>query len=222
MVMSFAIKGRRPTGKRPGTSFPELFAGLTHVWRTKLILGALAVDLFAVLFAGASALMPVFAKDVLHTGPAGLGWLSGASAFGSLAMGLVQGFQGKPMAHAGKAFLWAVAGYGAATVVFGVSTSFALSFVALMLAGAMDNMSVVLRHTMVQLYTPDELRGRVSAVNRVFVDSSNNLGALRAGVMANLFSPVVAVVAGGIVTVLVTAAAFRIFPDLRDLKRLGG
>jgi MFS family permease len=165
--------------------------------------------------------LPVFAKDILHVGPAGLGWLSSAPAAGALAMGLVQGLWGRPYTHAGKAFLWAVAGYGAATFVFGVSTSFALSLVALALAGALDNLSVVLRHSMVQLYTPDELRGRVSAVNRVFVESSNHLGALEAGFLASVTTPVFAVAAGGIVTMLIAAAAVRLFPDLRKLERLG-
>jgi sugar phosphate permease len=195
---------------------------MAHVWRTKLILGALAVDLFAVLFAGAAALLPVYAKDILRAGPAGLGWLSAATAIGALVMGLAQGLRRRPTDRAGKTFLWAVAGYGAATIVFGLSTSFALSFIALMVAGAMDNLSVVLRHTMVQLYTPDELRGRVSAVNRVFVDSSNQLGALEAGLLATVTSPVFAVVAGGAVTMLVVAAAVKAFPDLRRLERLGG
>jgi MFS family permease len=222
MLIAFAIRARRPEGRRPGTSFPELFAGLTHVWRTKLILGALFVDLFAVLFAGANALLPVFAKDILHVGPVGLGWLSAASAVGALTMGLFQGLLGRPSRQAGKTFLWAVAAYGVAMIVFGLSNLFVLSFVALMLAGMMDNMSVVLRHSMVQLYTPDELRGRVSAVNRVFVDSSNQLGALEAGVLATFTSPVFAVVAGGVVTVLVAAAAVKMFPDLRKLERLGG
>jgi MFS family permease len=222
MVLAFSIRARPRTGKRPGIAFDELFAGLVHVWKRKLILGALAVDLFAVLFAGAGALLPVFAKDILHVGPVGLGWLSSAAALGSLSMGLVQGLKGRPYEHAGKAFLWAVSGYGVATVVFGMSANFAVSFAALVLAGALDNMSVVLRHTMVQLYTPDELRGRVSAVNRVFVDSSNHLGALRAGALATFASPMVAVVAGGVITVLVTAAAVKMFPELRNLERLGG
>ena len=136
-------------------------------------------------------------------------------------MGLVQGLHKRPYRHAGKAFLWAIAGYGAAMLVFGLSPFFALSVAALVLAGALDNLSVVLRHTTVQLYTPDELRGRVSAVNRVFVDSSNHLGALEAGLLAAATTPVFAVAAGGALTLLVAAAAARAFPELRKLERIG-
>lgn len=222
VFIALSIRARTRPPARSSLSVKAMFAGVVHVWNTKLVLGVLSADLFAVLFAGSSALMPVFAKDILHVGPSGLGALSAAPAVGALAMGLLQGLHGRPYRHAGKAFLWAVAGYGVAILVFGVSSWFSLSLVALALSGALDNLSVVLRHTMVQLYTPDELRGRVSAVNRVFVDSSNRLGALEAGLLAAVTSPVFAVAVGGIITVVVAAAAARMFPQLRNLEKLGG
>jgi MFS family permease len=198
----------------------ELLAGLEHVWRTKTILGVITLDLFAVLFGGAVALLPVFAKDILHVGPAALGWLNAAPAIGALAMAVFQGFL-PPYRHAGRVFVWAVAGFGLAIVVFGLSQWFWLSLVALAVAGALDNISVVIRGTVVQLHTPDELRGRVSAVNRVFISSSNELGAFESGLVAALIGPVPTVVLGGAATIAFVLGALRLFPELRALGRLG-
>jgi MFS family permease len=220
IFLTVALGPRPPAARARAVSVKELFAGLAHVWRTRLVLGVMAVDLMAVLFAGTQALLPIFAKDVLHVGPAGLGWLSSAPALGALIMGLVQGLWRRPYRHAGHGFLWAVAGYGGAMMVFGVSELFWLSLVALFLTGAFDNLSVVVRQTVVQLHTPDELRGRVSAVNRVFVDASNQLGALRSGVLTAVTSPVFTVVAGGAITLLVVVAALRVFPEVRRMERL--
>ena len=220
VVMAAMIKARGQRVARPPVTFPELFAGMRHVWKTKVVLGVLALDMFAVLLGGATALLPVYAKDILHVGPAALGWLSAAPAIGAFGMALYQGTSKRPVYRPGVTFFWAVAGYGLATVVFGVSTVFWLSFVALMLTGVTDNIGVVIRMTVVQLHTPDELRGRVSAVNRVFVSSSNELGALESGLLANFTNPVFTVVAGGVATVLIAMAAAKVFPDLRRMKTL--
>jgi MFS family permease len=206
----------RPVRPSPhARSWRDLFAGLVHVWRTPVVLGVMALDLLAVLFASATALLPLYARDILHVGPTALGWLSAAPAIGALGMAFVQG--ARPPAHVGRAFFWSLMGFGAATAVFGLSTSFWLSLVALVAVGAMDNVSVVIRQTVVQLYTPDEVRGRVSAVNRVFIQSSNQLGAFESGALAMLTTPVFSVVAGGVVTVMIAVAGLRVFPELRRL-----
>ena len=208
-----------PLARRP-TSWRGLFAGLEHVWLTPVVLGVMAIDLFAVLFGSATALLPLYARDILHVGPEGLGALSSATAVGALSMAVMQGLRRRPHASAGRVFFWAVGAYGVATAVFGFSTSFWLSFAALVAVGAMDNISVVIRTTVVQLHTPDELRGRVSAVNRVFITSSNQLGAFESGAVAALVTPVFAIVSGGIATVLVVLAGLRLFPGLRRLGAL--
>jgi MFS family permease len=213
---------RRPVerGTRP-RSLRELLAGVAHVWRTKPILGVITLDLFAVLFGGATALFPIFAKDILQVGPAGLGLLTAAPAIGALAMAVAQGAS-PPLRRAGRVFVWAVAGYGLAMIVFGLSTWFWVSLAALAAAGALDNLSVVIRATVVQLYTPDDLRGRVSAVNRVFISSSNELGAFESGLVAAVIGPVATVVFGGVATIALVVGARRLFPDLARLGRLGG
>jgi MFS family permease len=208
-------------GKRPST-WGDVFGGLVHVWKTKVILGLITVDLFAVLLGGATALLPVFAKDILHVGPTGLGWLSAGPAIGAvlMAVAVARGWRRKP-AHAGRTFLWAVGVFGAATIVFGLSRWYWLSLAMLIVLGAADNVGAVIRQTAVQLYTPDELRGRVAAVNRVFISSSNELGAVESGLLASLTNPVFAVVAGGIATLVIAASAARVFPDLKKLETVG-
>ena len=195
----------------------ELFSGIHFVWKTKIILATITLDLFAVLLGGATALLPVFAADILQCGAIGLGWLRAAPAFGAVVMGLVIAHL-PPMRRAGATLLSAVAGFGVATVVFGLSTSFWLSMGMLFLTGAFDTVSVVVRHTLVQLLTPDAMRGRVSAVNNVFIGSSNELGAFESGVTAAWFGPVISVVAGGVGTVLVVLAAIRLWPSLTRLR----
>ena len=219
-VASLAIRRRAIERSGRPRSPRELLAGLEHVWRTKTILGVITLDLFAVLFGGAVALLPLFAKDILHVGPTALGWLTAAPAIGALAMALVHGFL-PPYARAGRVFVWSVAGFGLAIIAFGLSTSFWLSLAALLVAGALDNVSVVIRGTVVQLHTPDELRGRVSAVNRVFISSSNELGAFESGLVAALIGPVPTVVLGGAATIAFVLGALRLFPELRALGRLG-
>ena len=197
----------------------ELFSGIEFVWKKKVILATITLDLFAVLLGGATALLPMFADQILHVGPAGLGWLRAAPSFGALSMALFLAHS-RPMRRAGLTLLCAVAGYGAATIVFGLSKSFWLSLLMLALTGALDNISVVVRHTLEQLLTPDPMRGRVSAVNNIFIGSSNELGAFESGVTAALFGPVISVVAGGIGTILVVLAAAARWPALRRIGPL--
>jgi MFS family permease len=199
--------------------FRELFSGIEFVWNKKVILASITLDLFAVLLGGATALLPIFADEILHVGPTGLGWLRAAPSFGALSMALLLAHS-RPMRRAGVTLLIAVAGYGAATIVFGLSKSFWLSLLMLGLTGALDNISVVVRHTLVQLLTPDPMRGRVSAVNNIFIGSSNELGAFESGITADLFGPVISVVGGGIGTILVVIGAAAKWPALRRIGPL--
>ena len=173
-----------------GRNFSDMMAGLRFVFSTRIILATISLDLFAVLFGGATALLPVYAKDILHVGPAGLGWLQAALPLGSASMAFVVVHR-PPMQRAGRALLLAVAGFGAATIVFGLSRSFWLSLAMMFTCGAMDNVSVVVRHTqLVQILTPDELRGRVSAVNTLFIGASNEFGEFESGLVAHWFGPI--------------------------------
>ena len=194
--------------------FHDLFTGLRFVKESKIILATITLDLFAVLLGGALALLPIFADQILHVGATGLGWLRAAPSFGAVSMAFVLAHR-RPMQHAGAAMLLAVAGFGAATIVFGVSRSYWLSFGALACTGACDNISVVVRHTLVQLLTPDAMRGRVSAVNNIFIGSSNELGAFESGITAALFGPLLSVVGGGIGTILVVLAVAKKWPQVR-------
>jgi len=163
--------------------------------------------------------MPIYARDILHVGPIGLGWLQAASSVGALCMALVMAHR-PPLAQAGRALLLAVAGFGLATIVFGFSRSFWLSFSMLFLLGACDNVSVVIRSTLVLIRTPDEMRGRVGAVNSLFIGTSNQLGGFESGLTAQLFGPVASVVAGGIGTLLVVALVALRWPEMRRLSTL--
>jgi len=196
-----------------------LLAGLVFVWERKVLLGAVSLDLFAVLLGGATALLPLFAKDILMVGPWGLGLLRAAPAVGAVVMSVL--LTRRPMQrHVGHRMLAAVAVYGVCMVVFGLSTSFALSLLALALSGAADMVSVVVRMTLVQMETPNEMRGRVSAVNSVFIGASNQLGEFESGATAAVFGPVGSVVLGGVATLLIAAAWLRYFPDLARQDRL--
>jgi MFS family permease len=197
----------------------SVLAGVRFVWQRKVVLGATTLDLFAVLLGGATALLPIFARDLLHTGPVGLGLLRAAPAVGALAMSLA--LVRWPMQNkVGHKLLLAVAVFGLATVVFGLSRSFGLSLLALVATGAADAISVVTRSTLVQLETPNEMLGRVSAVNSIFIGASNQLGEFESGSIAALWGPVVSVVSGGIGTMLIAAAWFKLFPDLAQRDQL--
>ena len=198
---------------REPVSLRTLLAGAQFVWRRKALLGAVSLDLFAVLLGGATALLPMFAKDILHVGPWGLGLLRAAPAVGALLTSLA--LTRWPLERrVGHVMLVAVAVYGVCMLVFGVSTSMVLSLAALAVSGGADMVSVVVRQTLVQLETPDEMRGRVSAINSVFIGASNQLGEFESGATAALLGPVGSVVAGGIGTLLVAAMWLRLFPDL--------
>jgi len=203
------------------TSWRSVLAGVAFVWQRKVILGATTLDLFAVLLGGATALLPIYARDILQTGPLGLGLLRGAPAVGALAMSLAL-VRWPLQRKVGHTLLWSVAVFGLATVVFGLSQSFALSLLALLVSGAADSISVVMRSTLVQLETPDDMRGRVSAVNSIFIGASNQLGEFESGAIAAGWGAVVSVVSGGIGTVLVAAAWVKLFPDLAQRDRLDG
>lgn len=197
----------------------EILGGLRFVWRSKPILGAITLDLLAVLVGGVTALLPIFAKEILHVGPDGLGWLRSAPAVGALVTILMLAHL-PPMRRAGIALLWSVAGFGLATIVFGLSKSFALSFIALALTGALDSVSVVVRHSLVQLLAPDSMRGRVSAVNNVFINSSNDVGQIESGFTAACFGVVTSVVGGGIGVVIVVGLVAWLLPEVRRIGSL--
>lgn len=200
-------------------NWKTVFAGLHYIWREKIVLGSISLDLFAVLLGGAVALLPVYARDILHTGPWGLGLLRCAPAVGAgiMAVFLAHRPLGK---RAGMKMLWCVAGFGACTILFGVSHSLALSLAALFFVGATDMVSVVVRGILIQLRTPDEMRGRVNAVDMVFIGASNELGAFESGVTAAVLGTVPAVVLGGIGTLVVTALWAWLFPSLRNADEL--
>ncbi len=204
---------------RPRILMPGMLEGVRHMWREQTILGAITLDLFAVLLGGATALLPIYAKDILHVGPIGLGALKAAQYVGAFIMALVLANR-PPFRRSGPALLWSVAGFGACTIVFGLSTNFLLSIAMLAIAGAVDNISVVIRAVLVSVRTPDELRGRVAAVNSVFIESSNELGGFESGLVAKLFGPVFSVVSGGVGTLVVVIATALWLPGLRRLGRL--
>lgn len=204
---------------RPGVLLPGILEGVRHVRREKTVLAALALDLLAVLFGGATALVPIYAKDILHVGPVGYGALRSAQYIGALLMAVVLAHR-KPFSRSGWTLLGAVAGFGACTIVFGLSRNFLLSYAALFSLGALDSISVVIRHVLVTVRTPDNLRGRVSAVNSVFIESSNEVGNFESGLVAKAFGPVVSAVSGGVGTILVVAAVALAWPELRRLRRL--
>lgn len=197
----------------------SLGEGISFVWSRKAVLGAMTLDMFAVLLGGATALLPVFARDILHVGKVGYGFLWSAPAAGALVMSLAL-LHRRPMAKAGQTLLWSVAAFGVSIIVFGLSTSFAISLIALFMTGAFDCVSVVVRHTLVQILTPDRMRGRVSAISGMFISASNELGGFESGTLAKLTTPVVAVVAGGVGTLVVVAAAALTVPELRNYGRL--
>lgn len=214
-----SIKRIPPPEAKERVTFNSLFAGFGFIWHKKPVLGAISLDLFAVLLGGATALLPIYAKDVLNTGPWGLGLLRGATSIGSLAMALF--LARVPLQrHVGRRMFVSVAVYGVAIIMFGLSHNFLLSLVALAVSGGADMVSVVIRQTLVQLDTPDAMRGRVSAVNATFIGASNELGEFRAGSVAEWIGPIGAVVVGGAGTLIVAGLWYRGFPSLAHRDRL--
>lgn len=222
MIFSFAAFLRIPVKPTPPREKTEslsqsLTAGLRFVFNKQVMLAAISLDLFAVLFGGAVALLPVFASDILHVGPEGLGILRAAPFLGSVTMGLFLAFN-PPTHKAGRNLLLAVIGFGLATIGFAVSQNFLLSFFMLFLTGVFDNVSVVVRQTIIQTMTPDNMRGRVSAVNQVFISSSNEIGAFESGLAAKLMNTVPSVIFGGCMTLVVVATTYILAPQIRRLK----
>jgi MFS family permease len=218
-VLLSMIKGRRLPLASKSDTLESLAEGLKFMRETKVILAAITLDMFAVLFGGAVALLPIYATDILKVGATGLGVLRAAPSIGALIMAFMLAHL-PAMKHAGRTLLLAVAGFGLATIVFGLSTSFWLSVAMLALLGSLDNISVVIRSTLMLTLTPDEMRGRISSVNSIFIGMSNELGSFESGVAAAFLGPVLAVVAGGIGTLVVVLAVTGIWPEMRQLKTL--
>src|SRR5579883_926115 len=218
-IATSRIHPRLPATRREPPSMKTVLAGFHYIWRKKLILGSISLDLFAVLLGGAVALLPVYAKEILRTGPWGLGLLRGAPGIGAAAMAILLAY--RPIRRrAGFTMLSCVAGFGVFTVVFGLSRNLWISLLSLLLLGASDMVSVVIRNTLVQIATPDEMRGRVSAVNMLFIGASNEFGQFESGITAHCFGTVPAVVMGGLGTLVVIVLWSWLFPELRHADEL--
>jgi MFS family permease len=221
MLSTLRIKPRTTRRLRQEISLTTVFAGFRYIWQQKLILGSISLDLFAVLLGGAVALLPVYAREILRTGPWGLGLLRSAPGVGAVAMAILLAH--RPVRRrAGATMLWCVTGFGVFTILFGISHSIWLSLTALVLVGATDMVSVVIRGILVQVATPDEMRGRVNAVDMIFIGASNELGQFESGLTAHWFGTVPAVVLGGVGTLLVIAIWAWRFPELRQADQLSG
>ena len=213
------VRHRSTHARTAAANWESVTAGLRFIWNRKVMLGAISLDLFAVLLGGATALLPIFARDILQIGPEGMGLLRAAPAVGAVSVGLVLARRGIER-HAGAWLLGAVAVFGLATIGFALARSAALAFAMLAVSGAADMFSVVIRQSLVQLETPDDMRGRVGAVNSVFIGASNQLGEFESGVTAALLGPVGSVLLGGFGTLAVVALWWRLFPDLARRDRL--
>jgi MFS family permease len=218
VLLVFSIRPVRVATRAAAFRLTDVLEGLRFVFRRRTVLGAISLDLFAVLFGGATAMLPIYASDVLHVSPAGFGALRAAPGVGAALIAAMLAFS--PLdRHVGRWMFGGVALFGASTVVFGVSESFWISMVALFLLGAGDMVSVFVRHLLVQLETPDEIRGRVSAVSSMFIGASNELGEFESGVAAKWLGLVPSVVFGGLATLGVVAAYLKLFPELRKMDR---
>jgi hypothetical protein len=218
LVFYFFMKGRPvPEHEKEETLTDSLRAGLRFVFSHQVIIGAMALDMLAVLFGGAVAMLPVFASDILHTGPEGLGLLRAAPAFGAIIMAIFLAF--KPvMKSAGRVLLFAVSAFGLCIIFFSLSEIFWLSLTLLIISGMVDNISVIIRNTIMQLFTPDRMRGRVAAINSIFVGSSNEIGAFESGLAARLMGLIPSVIFGGSITILIAGITAAVAPKLRKLN----
>ncbi|HEX4945867.1 MAG TPA: MFS transporter [Blastocatellia bacterium] len=214
LILLTGIQVGRPHDHREPIRLEGLLAGLRFVWRSKVMVASITLDLFAVLLGGAVTLLPIYAKDILQVGPTGLGWMRAAPSVGAIVMAFIIAHR-PPMQKAGWTLLVSVVGFGLATIVFGLSRTFWLSMAMLVLIGAFDSISVIIRHTLVQMLTPDEMRGRVSAINSLFIGTSNELGGYESGLVAEYFGTVTSVVSGGIGTLLVVLIVGTVWPQLR-------
>jgi MFS family permease len=213
------IKGRQLALAQKSATLDSVKEGLRFMRNTKVILAAITLDMFAVLFGGAVALLPIYATDILKVGAQGLGIMRAAPSIGALLMAFALAHL-PPMKKAGPTLLLAVTGFGVATIIFGLSTNLLLSILMLATLGGLDNISVVIRSTLLLTQTPDEMRGRISAVNSIFIGVSNELGSFESGFAAALFGPIIAVVAGGIGTIIVVLAISKIWPEMAQLQTL--
>jgi MFS family permease len=221
LLSTVRIKQQARVRAQTGVSLNTVLAGFRYIWREKLIFGSISLDMFAVLLGGAVALLPVYAREILKTGPWGLGLLRSAPAVGATAMAILMAH--RPLrGRAGPTMLWCVAGFGACTILFGISRSIVVSLIALLFVGATDMVSVIIRGTLIQVRTPDEMRGRVNAVDMLFIGVSNELGQFESGVTAAWFGTVPAVVLGGVGTLVVIAIWAWLFPELRHADKLTG
>ena len=219
-ILLLMIKGRQLALAQKSPTWESLKEGFRFMRDTKVILAAITLDMFAVLFGGAVALLPIYATDILQVGPQGLGIMRAAPSVGAIIMAFVIAHR-PPMQNAGRTLLLAVTGFGLATIVFGLSTSFILSVAMLLILGALDNISVVIRGTLLLTQSPDAMRGRISSVNSIFIGISNEMGSFESGLAAAAFGPVIAVVAGGIGTIIVVLVVARVWPEIGQLKTLG-
>lgn len=219
IALTLQLPAQEKERVRPAANLSTVFEGFRYIWREKLILGAISLDLFAVLLGGAVALLPVYAREILNAGPWALGMLRSAPGLGAGIMAIA--IAHRPLKNrAGATMLWCVAGFGLCTVIFGVSRSFAISLLALFLVGATDMVSVIVRATLIQVKTPDEMRGRVNAVDMIFIGASNELGQFESGITAQWFGAVPAVILGGIGAIVVTGLWAWMFPQLRKVNEL--
>ncbi len=219
LALLWQITGQREPAAHESYDLKSLLAGIQFLRDTPILLSAITLDMFAVLLGGATALLPVYAVSILHVGASGLGWLRAMPSIGASLMAIIIAHM-PPFRRAGRTLLIAVAGFGICTIIFGVSTSFPLSLLMLLLLGALDNVSVVIRSSLLLLRAPDAMRGRVSAVNSIFVGTSNEMGMFESGMVARLVGPVLSVVVGGIGTVAVVLLCALRFPELRRLTTL--
>lgn len=224
MLLLLPLRGeqgnrRQPARSREPLTLQSLSEGMRFLRQSHVILAAITLDMFAVLLGGATTLLPIYAQDILHVGPVGLGWLNTAPSVGAICVALTLAHR-PPFRKAGRTLLLAVVGFGLATIIFGVSRLFWLSLLMLFVLGGLDNISVVIRSTLLLVRTPDAMRGRIAAVNALFVSVSNELGGFESGVTAQLIGPVASVVAGGIGTILVVLIVAWIWPEMRHLGTL--
>ena len=219
VVLLTQIKGRKLQLSEHSATMDSLKQGVAFIWNSKIILAAITLDMFAVLFGGAVALLPVYATDILKVGPVGLGILRAAPSIGAIVTAFILAHL-PPFKKAGHTLLMAVAGFGLATIIFGYSTNFILSVAMLGLLGGLDNISVVIRSTLMLTHVPDAMRGRAAAVNGIFISASNELGEFESGLAASLLGPILAVVLGGVGTLIVVGWVTKVFPQLRDMGSL--
>jgi MFS family permease len=219
VLVLFRTESRPYTPTGSSMTWRSMLSGVDFVRKSPLILAAITLDMFAVLFGGAMALLPIYAKDILHVGPSGLGWMQAAPSVGAILMGFFLARQ-RELRKSGVLLLGSVIGFGIATIIFGLSRNFLLSLAMLFLTGVFDNVSVVIRQALVQLRTPDEMRGRVSAINYIFIGTSNELGGFESGLVAHWMGPVFSVVFGGFATIATVLGIAAIWPELRRLDYL--